>query len=322
MDSISVIVPIYNVENYFPTCIESIINQTYRELEIILVDDGSTDRSGLICDDYAKEDERIYVIHQKNGGLSNARNRGLAEVSGEYICFVDADDYIAPNMIQVMYDRMINDDSDLVLCDFCYVDIQGEKIISNDNESPIIDELLDYNEAIRKLGHDKKWYFSVAWNKLYRRFLFDDIRFPEGKFHEDEYVAHHILFECKKVSYVCEKLYYYVQRQDSLTKTESVEQKMDGAVAMLDRAVFVLDHHYDFLLPVCLNDLLNIVYECCAHKDYPRYKDILRSFQKKCGIICWRVVKSKMSFKEKFRFVVFCINHRLLYFIHDKRKLV
>ena len=180
MDSkslISVIVPIYNVEKYLERCVDSIVNQTYRNLEIILVDDGSPDNCPKMCDDFAKKDSRIRVVHKKNGGLSDARNSGMKIASGECIVFVDSDDYVDCNMIAKMYDVMLKDDSDVVSCGVKWVDENGEVI-----SEPTVDknEILDTNEAMIEIIIDGKLKQHV-WNKMYKTELIQDILFKKGK---------------------------------------------------------------------------------------------------------------------------------------------
>lgn len=323
MDKISVIIPVYNVEAHLPKCVESVIHQTYSNLEIILVNDGSTDDSGAICDSYAKKDARIRVIHKKNGGLSDARNCGIAEAKGEYLAFVDADDYIAPDMFRIMYERIKQDVSDMAVCSFLFVNEKGEALVSENEENPISDETVDRVGAVRKLEYVKKWYFSVAWNKLYSRCLFDDIKFPQGRFHEDEYIAHIIYHKCQKVSFISDTLYFYVQREGSITDTISLKHHLDEANAMLERAVFAMDKGYDALSRVSLDVMIHNIYECYGNKDDNRYGEEIKKLQKKCRKNTLQVLLSPLPITEKIRYMTFCINVKWLHNIHNnniKRK--
>ncbi len=323
MDKISVIIPAYNVELYLPKCVESVIHQTYSNLEIILINDGSTDQSGEICDSYAKKDARIRVIHQINGGLSAARNCGIAESKGEYIAFVDADDYIAPDMFWVMYDKIKQNESDMAVCSYLFVNEKGEALVSENEDNPIPDETVDKVTAIRKLEHVKKWYFSVSWNKLYRRGLFDDIQFPQGRFHEDEYVAHSIYHKCQRVSFISDRLYFYVQRKGSITDTNSLKRQFDEANAMLERAIWAIDEGYNALSRVSLDVLIHNIYVCYKNKDDDIYRGEIKRLQERCRKYTGKVISSSISIAEKIRYLFFCINDDRLCNIHNnnlKRK--
>lgn len=233
---ISVIVPVYNVQKYLEKCIESILSQTYKNIEIILIDDGSTDNSGKICDECVERDSRIRVIHQKNKGLSAARNRGIECSKGKYIVFIDSDDYIHNRMIEILYQAIIENHAELAICDFKYVYEYNKD--EKEIVSPIQNEVLNNNEVIEKLFEKNAWYYIVAWNKLYKKELWDNIRFPVGYIHEDEAVIHHILIKCKKVVTVKQKLYYYRQIINSITHTKNAK-RTDWYFALADRLVFL-----------------------------------------------------------------------------------
>ncbi|MGO5421345.1 glycosyltransferase family 2 protein [Mediterraneibacter faecis] len=220
---ISIIVPIFNVENYLEQCIRSIINQTYKNLEIILVDDGATDNCPQICDRYAGLDKRIKVIHKTNGGLSDARNAGLKIATGEYIGFVDSDDYIEP----VMYERLISGcityDAQVATCGRKNVDENGRFI----NEMFIIPEVTTFNpkEVINGIITWNK--FDVAsWDKLYRKDLFKEMHFPVGVYSEDLVIIPSIINKCDKIVHVGESLYCYRQRKGSITKQNFSPKKL------------------------------------------------------------------------------------------------
>lgn len=244
-DVISVIVPIYKVEAYLRRCVDSICNQTYQNLEIILVDDGSPDGCGRICDEYALKDSRIRVVHKENGGLSDARNAGLDIAHGEYISFVDSDDYIDENMIEKLWAAVISEDGEMSLCEFSYVDddyhILEEK---NKKKSPIKNEVLTGVEAVQKLT-DSSGQYTIACCKLYKKTLFRDVRFPKGKFHEDEFVSHVLFLKCNRVVCIGEALYYYVQRNDSImgsiSRAVSINN-LDKYEAFLNRALYLVPY--------------------------------------------------------------------------------
>lgn len=211
---ISIIVPIYNVEIYLEKCINSILNQTLSDFELIMVNDGSTDRSGEICNKYEMMDSRIKIIHKKNGGLSSARNAGLDVARGEYIGFVDSDDYIDKQMYEKMIEKSIKSDSDIVICDMKY-NLNGKDISQTQFEDFGI---IDRNEALIQYFNHRS-FKSHAQNKIYKKELFNNIRFPEGKLFEDVAVFYKLLYKSKRISFINEKLYIYNQGNiNSITK--------------------------------------------------------------------------------------------------------
>ncbi len=215
---ISIIIPVYKVEKYLEKCIQSVINQTYENLQIILVDDGSPDNCGKICDEYAKKDHRIEVIHKSNGGLSDARNKGLEMAKGEYIGFVDSDDYIEADMYEVLYNLLKQYNADVSICNF-YTVSQGKISIKNADNG-----INEYNriEILKEILLDKNIQ-SYAWNKLYKKELFDEIKYPIGKKYEDIGTTFYLLEKCNKVVVTGKSEYYYINRQDSIVNnvTES-----------------------------------------------------------------------------------------------------
>ncbi len=214
---ISLIVPVFQVETYVERCIQSIVHQTYDNLEIILVDDGSKDRSGKICDEWARKDKRIRVIHKENGGLSSARNAGLEAASGDYVGFVDSDDFILPDMYARLYERLIDNNLDLVMCNFVRVDEQGNPLEKGPSQEQPSVQKYTRREMMEMFLDGRCTIAELAWNKLYKRKLFDGIRFPDGKICEDEYIMHEILGKCPEALFLTEKLYCYTQRSNSLT---------------------------------------------------------------------------------------------------------
>lgn len=232
-EKISVIVPIYNVEQYLRRCIDSIINQTYKNLEIILVDDGSPDNCGQICDDYAKKDTRIKVIHKKNGGLSDARNVGLEVCTGDYISFVDSDDWIELNTYEIMMKSMNEYNADMVVSNINYV--YKDKVESKYSEDKI--RCFNKEEAMKELIKDGLVQ-AVVWNKLYKRVVIDNLRFKVGKLNEDEFFTYKICAKAERIVYIPEALYQYRQREDSIMGTY-ILQRIDGVEALYERMNFI-----------------------------------------------------------------------------------
>ncbi|MEH7131458.1 glycosyltransferase, partial [Neobacillus drentensis] len=236
-NKISIIVPIYKVEKYLAKCVESILAQSFKEFELILVDDGSPDRCGEICEEYSKKDNRIKVIHKENGGLSSARNAGISIASGEYIAFVDSDDYLHNRMYELLYKNATENSSDIVICD--YFKVRENEISDSFNLKTNVESKNFTNiEALYELYENNSENFVVAWNKLYKQKLFTDLRFEKGRIHEDEFISHKLLFKSPKVTYLPIKLYYYRQTSNSITRSPFNLKRLDAIYALKDRADF------------------------------------------------------------------------------------
>lgn len=256
---ISVIVPIYKVEDYIHRCVDSILNQTYTNLEIILVDDGSPDNCGKICDEYANKDSRIVVIHRVNGGLSAARNSGINVCKGEYIGFVDSDDCIHPQMYELLYKDICQYNTPLA---FCQPNMCHNQRISNI-------ELLDHTEFCDSLYVLEKSLLDIIWwsacTKLYHHSLLDDIRFPEGRNNEDYPVTIRIFDKCERIAVNYNKLYNYCLRKGSIARSKFNVNKFDTIESAKDVHEYMKVHHPEFVAPAqrnllaaCLGLLLNI----------------------------------------------------------------
>lgn len=233
---ISVIIPVYNVEKYLRRCLDSVIAQTYQKIEIICVDDGSIDDSGKICDQYAVRDARIKVIHQENQGLSAARNRGLDAAEGEYIAFVDSDDYILEGMYKKMLDKLLDYSVDLCVCQWQYEFSDGRQVVKRKNIDPTIYGRKTSLEFARFLymGNYENGVVVAAWNKLYRRALLDKIRF-EGRIHEDDAFNGRIMAKNISVYVMEEQFYVYAQNGDSLTNKPFSANKFFFLDALAER---------------------------------------------------------------------------------------
>lgn len=233
---ISIIVPIFNVAPYLEKCVNSIINQTYKNLEIILVDDGSTDESASICDKLKEKDNRIIVIHKENGGLSDARNAGMSVAKGDYFGFVDSDDYIDKTMYEKLYKAMRNSNSNISLCNYDFVYENGELYCENPN---VIDNgELTKDEFFNKLFIAYNHFYVVAWNKLYDKEIFNSLEFEKGRLHEDEFIIHKIIDRCNKVACIEEPLYFYVQRDNSIMNQKKSVKNLDVIDALYERYLY------------------------------------------------------------------------------------
>lgn len=235
---VSVIVPIYKVEKYLLRCVKSIQQQTYSELEIILVDDGSPDSCPQICDELAAQDTRIKVIHKANGGLSDARNVGIRSSTGEYLVFVDSDDEIAPEMIERLYTAVQLNGTKMALCNVLCIDETG--LPTGESEgSPIQNEYLSADQILPRFYQKNGLFYIVAWNKLYHRSLFQEITFPVGKWHEDEFVAAQLIWKARRVVCIDYMGYHYVtQRAGSIMSIQNDVRHLDALEALLIRYRF------------------------------------------------------------------------------------
>lgn len=241
---VSVIVPIYKVEPYLRRAVDSILHQTYHNLEIILVDDGSPDQCGKICDDYAKEDNRISVIHKENGGLSDARNAGLDAAGGEYIVFVDSDDFIAEDYIDTLMQCLKKYDADVAMSSYAVTDSVGydDSIFKAAQDDTV--EVCDRRELLNNLydaNHKDATYFIVSWNKIYKASLWKDVRFPKGRIHEDEATTYKIYDRAEKGVYLHRPLYGYFTAPSSITRARFNVKRLQWMDALDDRIAYFED---------------------------------------------------------------------------------
>lgn len=295
---ISVIIPVYNVELYIDRCIKSVTCQTYTNLEILLVDDGSTDNCPTICDEWEKRDTRINVIHKKNGGLSDARNAGLSVATGELVGFVDSDDWISPEMYQFLYEDMVKNNSDISAC--------GVKLIWDDdsfqkNLTPKGNYVLNHQEAMEAIISESILKQPV-WYKLYKVEVIRGIFFPIGRYNEDVFWSYQAIGNASKVSVFDTPCYYYFQRKDSIMGKKYSLKRLDALDAKLERLKYVAKKFPDleklakwdlwfssmYAMQLSLMFLPSMEYEFARHK----IENITKS------IANIRSIKG-MSFKQK-----------------------
>lgn len=322
-DLISVVVPVYNVEKYLPKCIESIINQTYKNLEIILVDDGSPDECGRICDEYAAKDKRIKVMHKENGGLSDARNKGIDVATGTYLAFIDSDDYIDKEMFDKLYKRIIADGSDIAICNLLYVDDDENSIDKFNHDMPIKDECLTKQEIFEKFLEYKSWYYVTACNKLYKKSLFDETRFPVGKQHEDEFVVHRIFGQCSLISCVADAMYYYIQRIESIMGNGYSYKSLDKIEAYTDRANFMVSLGEYYIAKVFINAALSDFFKGKQNLDIkiPLNKKRFEELEQQFDELYSNIRKSKIPIQTKILLTIFMFNQSICQRIFEiKRK--
>lgn len=239
---VSIVVPVYNVEAYVAVCIESLLRQTYRNIQIILVDDGSTDKSGTICDSYAQKDDRVVVIHQKNGGLSAARNSGIAVASGDWIAVVDGDDYVHPQYIEDMLSAALHNNCEMAICHFKKVSDKDSAIYPYTHTSCSV---LTKEHVLATWHGQRKYIETMAWNKLYKRILFEGIEYPIGKIHEDVFTTHRLVDRASNIAILSQPLYFYVQRGNSIIQSKvSIKRVQHSIEAQLLRLSFFAQNHY------------------------------------------------------------------------------
>lgn len=300
LDTISVIVPVYRVEEFLDDCIKSIVNQTYHNLQIILVDDGSPDSCGEICENWAKVDDRIIVIHKENGGLSDARNAGLAIATGDYIAFVDSDDWIEPRMYEVMLSIIKKEKADIVACGF--IDTYSQKSITH--SYPYV---TGSSETFLKYIYSDTIFPVAAWNKLYKKELWNSFSFPKGKICEDAFTTYLLVDKASRIVQIPDALYHYRIRENSIMTSKFRLARMDEEEAWRDNYLYMKKNYpeisglaYDFYL-----QKVNILFHMISPEQYIEFRkeydylyDILNKNLK------YVLFKSRLSWKYRIRYFI------------------
>lgn len=325
---ISVIVPIYNVEKYLDECLDSIIKQSYGQLEIILVDDGSSDGSGAIADKYAKLDSRIKVIHKDNGGLSEARNTGLEMSNGEWIVFVDADDRIHPQMIELLYQTAKETESELVWCLFTEFDNQSDKLTQTTKQNLVLNKNcyqemtnIEASGYFYKLG--KMSEFMVAWNKIYKRNLFFDeknlIRYPVGKIFEDGYTTYQLVYKAAKVTRLEIPLYDYRIHSESIMAKHGNKSYLPAIEAGIQRMDFFAAREEWELYKAELNlNIYSLIRYYEGNSDKEIKKEIKTQF---CAFYKQYFKKETWPIFKRIRMYSFYIGYPMYQFISSFERL-
>lgn len=265
---ISVIVPIYNVDKYLSRCVNSLVQQTYNNLEIILVDDGSTDNCPELCDMWGKQDKRIKVIHKENGGLSDARNAGLKVITGDYVSFIDSDDWVNIHFYEVLMGVMEKEHCDIVQCE--------SSILYSDNGEFCLD-IADYSAEIYSGGQalelliEESKFRQVVWNKLYTRESIC-LEFRKGKINEDEFWTYYVFGEAKRIAYINVPMYYYFQREGSIINSTYSMGRLHAIEALVERHEYIKNNY-----PLLENKSRFMVYCACLYA----YQMALRYLKKK-----------------------------------------
>lgn len=304
---VSVIVPVYNIENYVSKCVDSIIGQSYKEVEIILVDDGSTDSSPMICDEYSELYNNIFTIHKKNGGLSDARNTGVKIAKGKYISFVDGDDYIDKDYLLNLVISIESHHADIAV-GIIYRDYKSkiELLDSNHFQKEIV---FERSQALRFLASEGK-ITTCAWDKLYRKELVPWLCFPKGKLFEDKYIMHLVFSNCKRITMSPNARYYYVTRTGSITNSKFNHKMMDNLDAASKRLEYYESYYPQFARHVRANecDIAIGLYISSRHdKSGKKYRKQIRKIIRR-DIISYLIEEDyQMSGKIKklFQFFLF-----------------
>lgn len=307
---ISIIVPIYNVEEYLSKCIDSILSQTLTEFELILVDDGSPDKSGEICDEYAKKDNRIKVIHKENGGVSSARNEGIKVSNGEYIGFVDPDDYIKSDMYDVLYKLCINNNSEIGICKLGR-EIEGK--IINKSEDIDIKELNNV-EGMRELFKGILYRFSLC-NKLFKKSCFNNIEFPKGRIHEDLSTTYKLFANSNKSVYTTYDGYIYVKRENSILTSKYSEKRLQSFIAWSEIIKYINRNYKSIVDEVattyiywCTDNIYYILNQVNSEEDVKKYLLVVQKSIKNNGIIMKYIKNISWKYKITIRMLKININ--------------
>ena len=257
---VSIIVPVYNAEQYISRCISCILDQTYRNIELILVDDGSSDKSAQIIDEESGKDKRIVVIHKINGGASDARNMGLSMCRGSYICFVDADDIIDPEYVMTMLSIAKEYDCDIVQCDYKKVNNRDIIFTRGDNKISVVSS----TDMLNRIYSESNVDTIVLWNKLFKKSVIADIRFPVGIMFEDEVFCPRVIYNASRIAITNSTLYYYYHNNNSVMNMEYSKKKLDIFTALKLRMDFYckcgLKDLYEKDLYKYMNKLLQNIY--------------------------------------------------------------
>ena len=317
MAEVSIIVPVYQVESYIRQCVDSILAQTFTDFELILVDDGSKDKSGQICDEYAGIDERVKVIHKENSGAADTRNRGMTQASGNYFMFVDSDDYIAPTMVECLHKSILTENADIAACNYTYFGENNEK---EDFSTNIKFEVLSGTEIFYNRKNERNYgYWTVVWNKLYKKETFEKIRFRSGKYYEDEYWANDIYQMDIKMVTIPECLYYYRQHENSTMRKKNIEKCFDIIEAFQERIYIYLKE------PKYSGQAYKVLIYSLEHLEESK-KLITNSNEKNCYIqaekqtkdIIRQLKKRKLSMIQRVSLMVMGLNPCLVFAVGMK----
>lgn len=277
MANICVIVPVYNVEAYLKRCIDSILNQTFIDFELVLIDDGSPDNCPLMCDELQKLDSRIHVIHQENGGLSAARNSGIEWMLQNSICdwvtFIDSDDWIHPEYLMCLKDAVASNN---VMISMCELEITNQFKMIDFMERKSKAELWSPEKVFQYEPFDS----NSACARLYRKNMFENVRFPVGKLHEDKFTTYKLLYQCKDIAVICHPLYYYFVNNEGIVHSEWNEKRLDGIEAAEQQLKYFyinkFQESYEFAMKEYVHLLTYTLKQISKKNKFQKYKKIIR----------------------------------------------
>lgn len=316
---ISIIVPVYNVEEYLPRCIESILQQTYKEFELLLIDDGSKDNSGKICDKYSERDHRIRVIHKSNGGLSDARNSGLDQITGDFVTFIDSDDYIGPAYLNTLFNMIQKYNADVAVCSMIAVMSKDFYLIESEDKQVCLNKADAFKETI--IG---KRFGVSSCAKLFRRSVFLNIRFPSKTYYEDLYLVPYVIEKSNKCAFSESVLYYYFQRENSIMHTLS-QEKVNMWVTGMEKLHEYTKQYYPEMIDAVICRYNNHGFDAIVNNllDEQDYVARARSFRNKHSSWHFAALKCKyLSMSEKGHAALFLISVRLYRFMFQKLKSI
>lgn len=298
MKTISVVIPVYNVEKYLSECLDSVINQTYKNLQIILVDDGSTDSSGKICDEYAEKDARITVVHQSNAGAGAAKNTGLDLVKGEYFSIIDSDDYIELDMYEKMVNSLEKYNADIVQCLFrnVFVNDSFDRKYKIKGNYP---KVLTSKSFLKEYLYD--WKYAIFWNKLFKSSLLKEIRFPVGRKIDDEFFTYKLVCNAKKVVNIDNILYNYRMRKTSVMNENNSDRLIyDRIDCFIERYNYISNVYPSLKKNYNLKLYDDLLYFKDSAKDNGKILSLINNFSRKKSNGFDKLYQKKMNKKLVF----------------------
>ena len=302
MAEVSMSVPVYQVEQYIAQGIESVLNQTFKDFELILIGDGSKDQSGSICDLYAANDDRILVIHTENRGAAAARNVGLDHASGRYITFLDGDDYLDEHMIARMYEEIEHSEYDMVVCDFL-------NLLPDEKDNFIVhlqEETVNGRNVLEHLKNERNYgLWTIVWNKIYKREVLENLRFPDGKYFEDEFFSNQLYLFSNQIHVIPDVLCYHRVLASSTMNTQKIENYLDLLDALQERLdiYFKYDYSEDEIYKVLIF-LLDPFTKCVRAKFSGTNKKRVEQTRRFIKIVSRRLMGKNLSFVKKSSLVI------------------
>lgn len=316
---ISVIIPIYNSENYIKRCLDSLLAQVFTDFEVLLIDDGSTDSSVSICKSIINTDSRFKLFIKKNGGSASARNFGLLNAQGDYIVFVDSDDFVSPNYLQILYATMIKYDADIVQCDYQTCNDYSIKndFINYTGKVEIYDNVMMLNDFV-----SKKTYVSTAvlWNKIYKKELFINLLFTEGKVVDDEYVIYKLIYKSKKIIKIHSILYFYYLSTNSQMRSRKTIRELDKIKLLEEQLLFFKENQLHVLYDKLLYRYYCIIIDCynLIREEYSDQKELLLALKLKKKKVKTMIFNKNINITDKFLLIFRNYFYKLFKFLHRR----